>query len=275
MRWKSPHGRRLPVPDGAPLIMGILNVSSDSFSDGGKYSAPEAAAEHCAEMLACGADLIDIGAESTRPGAAALSEAEELSRLIPCLKLVRERFPDLPISADTYKPSVAMAAAEAGADIFNDVFAVRENGVYKMAEAATRAACPLIATHNCRGISSDANFFGRLINDMRELSRAALDAGVQGENLVLDPGVGFGKTLAQNIEIVKRLGELRDLGFPLLLGVSRKSFLAEAAGGDFAARDAATAAVSAFATLNSSADILRVHDVRGNAAAIKTAKLLK
>jgi len=255
--------------------MGILNVSSDSFSDGGKYSAPEAAAAHCAEMLECGADLVDIGAESTRPGAAALSEAEELGRLIPCLSFVRERFPNLPISVDTYKSSVALAAAEAGADIFNDVFSIRDGGAYKMAEAAARVGCPLIATHNCRGISTDGDFFARFMNDMRELSRAALDAGVPRENLVLDPGVGFGKTGAQNIELIKRLGELRALGFPVLIGVSRKSCLAAAAGDDFAARDAATAAVSAFATLNSSADILRVHDVRGNASAIKIAKLLK
>jgi len=271
MNWKSPHNRKLPVPRGAPLVMGVLNVGAFSFSDGGRYVETSAASDHAAEMLRQGADIIDIGAESTRPDAAEISAAEESAALLPKIRAVRKRFPDAAISADTYKPEVAEAAIEAGADIINDVYANRRaDGSYPMAEVVSRLNAPLILTHSCRGEAFSGGFFDFFMDSMKSRIDAALASGVSADMLVLDPGVGFGKTAAQNFELIKRLGELRAFGFPILLGVSRKSLFAEICGSDMSARDAATCAVSAYAAARNSCDILRVHNVAANVAAIKT-----
>ena len=258
----------------APLIMGILNVTPDSFSDGGLYLSPSAMLERARAMVRDGADIIDIGAESTRPGRAETGEGEELSRLIPAICAVRAEFPDVPISADTRRPSVAARAAEAGADIINDVVSDISGG-YPMAKAAAEAGLPLVITHNIRGIQNEGDFFENFISDMRSKISAALDAGVERDCVILDPGIGFGKTPRQNAELVARLAELRALGFPVLLGVSRKSMFSPIVGDDFSDRDDATMAAGVFAVLQNSADILRVHDVKRNANAVKTAVALK
>lgn len=251
--------------------MGVLNVGAFSFSDGGKYAKTSDALEHAAEMLRQGADIIDIGAESTRPDAAEISADEEASILLPKIRAVRGRFPDAAISADTYKPEVAEAAIEAGADIINDVYANRRaDGSYPMAEIAARLKAPLVLTHSGRGEAFSGVFFDSFVRSMKSRIDAALAAGVSADMLVLDPGVGFGKTAAQNFELVKRLGELRVFGFPILLGVSRKSLFAEICSDDMSARDAATCAVSAYAAARNTCDILRVHSVAANVAAIKT-----
>lgn len=270
MKWKSPHNRILPSPRGIPLVMGILNVGAQSFSDGGKYSDTDAALRHAEEMIASGADIIDIGAESTRPQATKLPERDELEILLPKLSALRKHFPDIPVSVDTYKPEVAKIAVSEGADIINDVYAIRENGHYPMAATAAKVGAPLVLTHCCRGESVETDFFEFFMKSMFERLQSALNEGLSRDMIVLDAGVGFGKTAQQNFELVRKLARLREFGCPVLLGVSRKSMFAETAGDFLAERDAATVAVSVFAALEKSCDILRVHDVAANVAALKT-----
>lgn len=257
-----------------PVVMGILNVTPDSFSDGGKYASIDSALKKAGEMVDSGAEIIDIGAESTRPGAELVSEAEELARLIPAVEAVRAKFPDVALSADTYKPAVAAAAVGAGADIINDVVSDISGG-YKMAKVAAKLNCGLVITHNNRGTEIKADFFEKFLDNMRKKIDAALAAGVEAENIILDPGIGFGKTFSQNVELIARLKGLKKIGFPVLLGVSRKSMFSQIVGDDFSDRDDATAAVGAIAALNNFADILRVHDVKKTLNAVKTALTIK
>lgn len=257
-----------------PVVMGILNVTPDSFSDGGKYASTDSALKKAGEMVDSGAEIIDIGAESTRPGAELVSEAEELARLIPAVEAVRAKFPDVALSADTYKPAVAAAAVGAGADIINDVVSDISGG-YKMAKVAAKLNCGLVITHNNRGAEIKADFFEKFLDNMRKKIDAALAAGVEAKNIILDPGIGFGKTFSQNVELIARLKGLKKFGFPVLLGVSRKSMFSQIVGDDFSDRDDATAAVGAIAALNNFADILRVHDVKKTLNAVKTALTIK
>lgn len=274
MLLKSPHNRILSRAK-TPAVMGILNVGTESFSDGGKYASPEAAAARAAEMAEQGADIIDVGAESTKPTAQKISAEEELEILLPRLAAVRAEVGEsLPISVDTYKPEVAEAAIGAGADIINDVYALRLNGRYPMAETAARLRAPLILTHSCRGETPRGDFWDFFMEGMRERLESALSAGLERSGIVLDAGIGFGKTARQNFMLVKKMGALRELGCPILLGVSRKSMFAEVAGDSFALRDAATLAVSVFAAAENSCDILRVHDVASTVVALKTLSLL-
>lgn len=257
-----------------PVVMGILNVTPDSLSDGGKYASIDSALKKAGEMVDSGAEIIDIGAESTRPGAELVSEAEELARLIPAVEAVRAKFPDVALSADTYKPAVAAAAVGAGADIINDVVSDISGG-YKMAKVAAKLNCGIVITHNNRGAEIKADFFEKFLDNMRKKLDAALAAGVEAENIILDPGIGFGKTFSQNVELIARLKGLKKFGFPVLLGVSRKSMFSQIVGDDFSDRDDATAAVGAIAALNNFADILRVHDVKKTLNAAKTALTIK
>lgn len=259
---------------GRPLIMGILNITPDSFSDGGKYFSAESALAHARKMVADGADIIDIGAESTRPNAERVSAEDELARLVPAIRAVRSLFPNIPISADTYKPQVARAAIEAGADIINDVVSDESEG-FAMARVAADLGCGLVITHNSRGEAESGGFFESLCSRLGEKIAAAVAAGVHRENIIADAGVGFGKTADGNVEIVARLGELRArIGCPILLGVSRKSMFSKIVGDDFADRDDATAAITAISVFEKSADILRVHDVEKNVNALRTARAL-
>lgn len=259
---------------GRPLIMGILNITPDSFSDGGKYFSAESALAHARKMVADGADIIDIGAESTRPNAERVSAEDELARLVPAIRAVRSLFPNIPISADTYKPQVARAAIEAGADIINDVVSDESEG-FAMARVAAELGCGLVITHNSRAEAGSGGFFESLCSRLGEKIAAAVAAGVPRENIIADAGVGFGKTADGNVEIVARLGELRArIGCPILLGVSRKSMFSKIVGDDFADRDDATAAITAISVFEKSADILRVHDVEKNVNALRTARAL-
>lgn len=259
---------------GRPLIMGILNITPDSFSDGGKYFSAESALAHARKMVADGADIIDIGAESTRPNAERVSAEDELARLVPAIRAVRSLFPNIPISADTYKPQVARAAIEVGADIINDVVSDESDG-FAMAKVAADLGCGLVITHNSRGEAESGGFFESLCSRLGEKIAAAVAAGVHRENIIADAGVGFGKTADENVETVARLGELRArIGCPILLGVSRKSMFSKIVGDDFADRDDATAAITAISVFEKSADILRVHDVEKNANGLRTARAL-
>lgn len=259
---------------GRPLIMGILNITPDSFSDGGKYFSAESALAHARKMVADGADIIDIGAESTRPNAERVSAEDELARLMPAIRAVRSLFPNIPISADTYKPQVARAAIVAGADIINDVVSDESEG-FAMARVAAELGCGLVITHNSRAEAGSGGFFESLCSRLGEKIAAAVAAGVHRENIIADAGVGFGKTADENVETVARLGELRArIGCPILLGVSRKSMFSKIVGDDFADRDDATAAITAISVFEKSADILRVHDVEKNVNALRTARAL-
>lgn len=259
---------------GRPLIMGILNITPDSISDGGKYFSAESALAHARKMVADGADIIDIGAESTRPNAERVSAEDELARLMPAIRAVRSLFPNIPISADTYKPQVARAAIVAGADIINDVVSDESEG-FAMARVAAELGCGLVITHNSRAEAGSGGFFESLCSRLGEKIAAAVAAGVPRENIIADAGVGFGKTADGNVEIVARLGELRArIGCPILLGVSRKSMFSKIVGDDFADRDDATAAITAISVFEKSADILRVHDVEKNVNALRTARAL-
>lgn len=254
--------------------MGILNITPDSFSDGGKYFSAESALAHARKMVADGTDIIDIGAESTRPNAERVSAEDELARLVPAIRAVRSLFPNIPISADTYKPQVARAAIVAGADIINDVVSDESEG-FAMARVAAELGCGLVITHNSRGEAESGGFFESLCSRLGEKIAAAVAAGVHRENIIVDAGVGFGKTADENVETVARLGELRArIGCPILLGVSRKSMFSKIVGDDFADRDDATAAITAISVFEKSADILRVHDVEKNVNALRTARAL-
>jgi len=227
MSWRSPHGTPLPSWRERTLLMGILNLTPDSFSDGGQLGSPEAALRQAEAMVAAGADVLDLGAESTRPGSTPLEAQAELDRLLPTLRLLRRRLPKTPLSIDTYKATVARAALAEGADLINDV----EGGRHElrgddspMAQACARANCPLILMHR-RKEANYKEFWPDFLQDIQGSLRLARLAGLRPEQLWTDPGFGFGKTPAQNLMLVRNLSQLAALGFPVLLGTSRKSTL--------------------------------------------------
>ena len=260
------------------LVMGILNVTPDSFSDGGLYLDTEAAVAQAIAMEAAGAHIIDIGGESTRPGSAGVSANEELRRILPVLENLRGKI-HIPISVDTSKAEVAEAAADAGAEILNDVTGLRNDP--RIAEVAQRQKLGLILMH-LRGTPQtmqQAPFARNVIRDvttgLRDSIAEALNAGVAKRQIVIDPGIGFGKSHEQNCEIIQRLPELAKLGFPLMLGTSRKSFLGTALNhGDGQDRVWGTAATVAAGILQG-AHIVRVHDVADMAQVARMADVLR
>jgi dihydropteroate synthase len=250
------------------LVMGVLNVTPDSFSDGGKFRGVRAAVQRALAMEAAGADLIDIGAESTRPGARAISAEEELGRLLPVLKQLRRKL-QIPISIDTRKSVVADAALQAGAQIINDVSGLRHDAA--IARVAAKHNVPLVLMH-MRGVPQTmqrGSFARDVLKDVQQALRKSVTmarrAGVSKSQIVLDPGIGFGKSFAQNYELLRKLPELAKLGYPLLLGTSRKGFLgktlsAEGRPAPPEERIWGTAATVA-ASILGGAHIVRVHDV--------------
>lgn len=250
--------------DGTPWIMGILNVTPDSFSDGGKFINAEDAANHALAMVAAGARIIDIGGESTRPGAEPADEATEIARTCPVIQTLRRRS-DVLISIDTQKAAVAAAAVAAGADMVNDVSGLRRDPEMPTVVAETRAGC--VAMH-MRGTPATMQQFTDYDDLVAEISKYFLDtlklaaaAGIGEEHLIFDPGIGFSKTAEQSLELIAATGRFRDLGRPILLGPSRKSFIGKILDQAVAAeRGWGTAAAITACVLNG-ADILRVHDV--------------
>lgn len=245
-------------------IMGILNVTPDSFSDGGRYDRLDEALRHAEEMVRDGADIIDVGGESTRPGHTPISEEEEISRVAPVLEALKSRF-DVPLSVDTYKGRVAEAALQAGADLVNDIWGFRQDR--RVAELTARygAACCLM--HN-RHEAAYRNFMEELLEDLRECVRIAAEAGVPEEKILLDPGVGFGKTYEQNLEAIRRVDELHALGFPILLGTSRKSVIGLTLALPTDQRVEGTLATTVLAVMKGCA-FVRVHDIKENRRAIQ------
>ncbi|MHB1684920.1 MAG: dihydropteroate synthase [Bacilli bacterium] len=241
------------------LVMGILNVTPDSFSDGGQYFDLERALEHAQDMAAAGADLIDIGAESTRPGYTALTYSEEWGRLEPILPLLREKV-GLPLSLDTCKARVAEQALALGVNIVNDVWGGAKDPAMFSVVAASDA--PFVMMHN----ANDRNpIVGDIVDvvcgDLLRQVGFALAAGVREQQIILDPGIGFGKTVAQNLALINQLDKIKELGFPVLVGTSRKSVIGRVLDLPVAERVEGTAATVAVAIARG-ADIVRVHDVR-------------
>ena len=258
-------------------MVGVLNVTPDSFSDGGRFLDPGAAVEHALRLASEGADLIDVGGESTRPGAPPVAEEEELRRVIPVLeRLARARFP-VPVSIDTSKGAVARAALDAGASLVNDVRALADPA---LAQVVSRAGVPVVLMH-MRGTPRDMRDraqYGDLVGEVRAELRAAMEravqAGVREDRIILDPGIGFAKTAEQSLEILARLPDLLPLGRPLLVGPSRKSFIGTLTGAPPEERLPGTLAAVSAAVLGG-ATFIRVHDVAASRQAARVAAALR
>jgi dihydropteroate synthase len=202
-------------------IMGILNVTPDSFSDGGKWNDMDKALRHVEDMMQEGADVIDVGGESTRPGHLQISDEEEIARVAPVIAAIKQRF-DVPVSVDTYKSAVARAALEEGADLINDIWGFKYDEQMAGVVAASGAACCLMHNKN-EAVYQD--FMKDMMEETLECARIAEKAGVEKDRILLDPGIGFGKTYEMNLEALRRLKEFCELGYPVLLGTSRKSVI--------------------------------------------------
>ena len=252
--------------DGKACIMGVLNVTPDSFSDGGSYTAVEKALEQAEKMIAEGAKIIDVGGESTRPGYTFVEATDEINRVVPVIKALKEKF-DVLVSIDTYKTETARAALEAGADILNDVWAGLYDG--EMLALAAEKNVPIILMHNQKEEKYD-NITKEVCDFLAERAQAALDAGIAKENIWIDPGFGFAKNEAQNIELLQGLDAVCQLGYPVLFGISRKRTVDYLLGGGTAAleRDMGTAALSAWA-IAKGCQIVRVHNVDLNRDIVK------
>ena len=255
---------------GHTYIMGILNVTPDSFSDGGKFNSVDVALKHTEEMIKDGADIIDVGGESTRPNYTQISDEEEIQRVVPVIEKIRANF-DIPISIDTYKSAVGDAALSAGADIINDIWGFKYDD--KMADITKKHNAFCCLMHN-RENTAYNNFVEDVISDLRESVEIAKKAGIEDVKIILDPGVGFAKTYEQNLEIINKLEQLDVLGYPILLGTSRKSVIGLTLDLPVTERVEGTIATSVLAVIKKSL-FVRVHDVKENKRAIKmTEKIL-
>ena len=250
-------------------IMGILNVTPDSFSDGGKYNDSDEAIRHAEEMIRDGADLIDVGGESTRPGHIQVTDEEEIRRVVPVIRALKSRF-DIPVSVDTYKSRVAQAALDAGADLVNDIWGLKYDPEMAGVIAKSGAACCLM--HN-RTEAVYQEYLTDFLSDMRECVRLAEEAGIPKDKIILDPGVGFGKTYEMNLEIISRLEILHELGLPVLLGTSRKSVIGLTLDLPPQEREEGTLVTTVWAVQKRCA-FVRVHDVKKNLRAIQMAEAL-
>jgi dihydropteroate synthase len=254
--YELPLGKRT-------IIMGVLNITPDSFSDGGRYLTEESALERALEMIKSGADMIDIGGESSRPGSIAVSEEEEIARIVPVIKRLRA-LSTVIISADTYKIRVAEAAIEAGADLINDITALTgDNDMVDMI-ARNNAGVILMHMRGVPGTMQDDPYYDDIIGDIkRYLTKAvlkAINAGIMPGKIMVDPGIGFGKTLEHNLLILKHLDLFKEVGKPVVVGVSRKSFIGQLTGKEVSDRLAGTIAATTVSIING-ADVVRVHDI--------------
>ena len=240
-------------------IMGILNVTPDSFSDGGNYSAVDNALFRVEEMIKEGVDILDVGGESTRPGYQQISVSEEIERVVPVLERIKVNF-DIPISLDTYKSEVALNGIKAGADMINDIWGLKADDKMARIIAENEVACCLM--HNRKEALYDS-YLEDVVVDLKESISMALDAGIAKDKIMIDPGVGFGKTYQHNLEILRKLDILDTLGYPILLGVSRKSVIGLTLDLPISERLNGTLALSAYGMLRG-CSFLRVHDIKQN-----------
>ena len=269
---KKEHGDRDMMKIGGKIfdtehqtyIMGILNVTPDSFSDGGRYDTMDAALKHAEEMILDGADILDVGGESTRPGHVQITEEEEITRVVPVIKKLKEKF-DVPVSIDTYKSRVARAALDAGADLVNDIWGLKYDEDMAGVIAEYDVACCLM--HN-REKAEYTHFLSEVLLDLEESVRLAKEAGISYEHIMLDPGIGFGKTYEMNLEMLKHLSSLQSLGYPVLLGTSRKSVIGLTLDLPADQREEGTLVTTVMGIMGG-CSFVRVHDVKANYRAIK------
>ena len=258
------------LDEGKTYICGILNVTPDSFSDGGKFNTMDRALFHVEEMIRDGMDLLDLGGESTRPGYTLLPAQEEIERVVPVLEAVKARF-DIPVSLDTYKYQVAEAGIAAGADLINDILGLKyDRG--EMARLLARTDIPYCLMHN-RKKADYGNFLEDTAADMADILRIAGEAGIREEQIMLDPGIGFGKTLENNLEMLAHLKSLRIFGRPLLLGTSRKSVIGLTLDLPADQRLEGTLVTTVFGVL-AGCSFVRVHDVKENKRAVRMAEAI-
>lgn len=252
-------------------IMGILNVTPDSFSDGGNFNSLDTSLLHVEKMINDGADIIDLGGESTRPGHSPVGEVEEIDRVIPMIEAIRNRF-DIPISIDTYKSRVGELAINAGANLINDVWSFKRDP--NLAQITAKYQVPCVLMHNRNNQNYD-NLIVDMSHDLEESLAIALNAGVSKDKIILDPGIGFAKDYQQNMAVMQHLEELLTLGYPLLLGTSRKGFIGITLDLPVTERIEGTIATTVIGIIKG-ASIIRVHDVLENKRAAKmTAAILK
>lgn len=262
-------------------VCGILNVTPDSFSDGGKFVVLDQALKHVEDMLAEGMDILDIGGESTRPGYTLLSDEEEIERVVPVIEAVKKNF-DVPISLDTYKAKVAQAGIKVGADLINDIWGLRYEKEWngktdddcrsQMAEVIAKANIPCCLMHN-RKEPDYTDYMKDVEADLQETIAVAKRAGITEDKIILDPGVGFGKTYENNLEIINSLERLKRLGYPVLLGTSRKSVIGLTLDLPASERVEGTLVTTIFGVLKG-CSFVRVHDVKENVRAIKMAEAI-
>ena len=250
-------------------IMGILNVTPDSFSDGGKWNDMDHALKHTEAMIAEGADILDIGGESTRPGHTPVGAQEEIERILPVIEAVKGRF-DIPISVDTYKGCVAEEALKHGADLINDIWGLKYDP--EMAPVIARYQAPCCLMHNREKIDY-RDFLPDCMADMRKIIETAKVAGIAEDKMILDPGVGFGKTLEQNLMVMKHLNDFNQFGYPVLLGTSRKSMIGLTLDLPVDQRVEGTITTSVWA-VQAHYGFVRVHDVAANYRAVRMAEAI-
>ena len=245
-------------------IMGILNVTPDSFSDGGKFNGMDAAIAHAHQMVEEGADIIDVGGESTRPGHIQITDEEEIARVTPIIEVLKKEF-DVPVSIDTYKSHVAEAALQAGADLVNDIWGLKYDPKMAAVIAKYDVACCLM--HN-KSNTEYQNFLIDMLAETQECVNLARQAGIKDEKIMLDPGIGFGKTFEMNLEAMNHLELFQNLGFPVLLGTSRKSMIGLALDLPVDQRVEGTLATSVIGVMKG-CSFVRVHDVKENKRVIQ------
>lgn len=262
-------GRNYTVK-GHTYVMGILNITPDSFSDGGKYNMMDRALYHVEEMIDEGMDVLDIGGESTRPGYTPISDEEEIARVSPVIEKIKSTF-DVPVSLDTYKSGVAKAGITAGADMINDIWGLKFDP--ELAEVIAGADIPCCLMHN-REKAVYENYMEEVLRDLEDTLAIAHRAGIADEKIILDPGVGFGKSYENNLEIIDRLEMLHALGCPIMLGASRKSVIGHTLDLPPEERVEGTLVTSVYAVLKG-AMFVRVHDVKENVRAISMAEAIR
>lgn len=250
-------------------VMGILNVTPDSFSDGGRYNDLDHALQQAERMVEEGASILDVGGESTRPNHIKISSEEEIERVCPVIEALKQRF-DVPVSLDTYKSDVAVAGIEAGADLLNDIWGLKWDGTMAKVIADAGIACCLM--HNRR-----ENVYNDLVedvlNDLRECVDLALAAGIAQDKIMLDPGIGFAKDLDQNLSVMKHIGRIKELGYPILLGTSRKSMIGLTLDLPVSEREEGTLATSIIGLMEG-CSVFRVHDVKTNMRGLRMAQAI-
>lgn len=256
-------GKKSFQTTGKTYVMGILNVTPDSFSDGGKWYHMDATLRHAEQMMAEGADLLDIGGESTRPGYIKLDDEEEISRVIPVIEAIKREF-DIPVSIDTYKSRVAAAALAAGADMVNDIWGLKYDP--DIAGVIARAGVPCCLMHN-REQSVYQRYLSDVMDDLRQCVQLAKQAGIASENIIVDPGFGFGKTLEQNLILMNRVEILHELGYPILLGASRKSMIGKTLNLPVDEREEGTIVTTVMGVMKHCM-FVRVHNVQANRRAV-------